>query len=250
MIDSLTQLHFIRPLWLLAIPLCALLLYWHVQYAATGGWARYIAADKIPFLAIHGKRSSPVHRWLPLAPMALACIALAGPSWQQLPGSVATNRQATVILLDLSPSMLAQDLNPDRLQLAKLKLIDFLRTRVDGDTALIAYAGDAHRVTPLTDDPAVIENLVPILHPDIMPLAGSETEQAVELALTLFAGAELQQGDIVLLTDGVHEEAAAAIRKRLPEAFRLSILGVGSVAGAPIPDDAVSYTHLTLPTKA
>ncbi|MDB3935334.1 VWA domain-containing protein [Granulosicoccus sp.] len=241
--DLLTHLHFIRPLWLLAIPLCALLLYWHVRHAANGGWTRYIAADKLPFLALHNEHGKPIRYWLPLIPLALACIALAGPSWQQLPGNVASNRQAMVILLDLSPSMLAKDLNPDRLQLARLKLIDLLRTRIDGETALIAYAGDAHRVTPLTDDPAIIENLVPILHPDIMPLAGSETEQAVDLALALFAGADLPQGDIVLLTDGINRQAAATIRNRLPEAFRLSILGIGSVAGAPIPDGESGFVR-------
>ena len=58
--DWLTQLHFMRPLWLLAIPLCALLLYWRVRHADSGGWARYIAADKLPHLALHGRLRRPL----------------------------------------------------------------------------------------------------------------------------------------------------------------------------------------------
>lgn len=239
--DILANFQFLRPVWLLAIPIVVIASRWRIRQASGAGWSKYIAKDKLAHLAINPESLANTRLfWLSLL-LILGCVALAGPSWRTLPGSVASNRQAMVILFDLSPSLLAQDVRPNRLELAKLKLIDLLRTRTDGETALIVYAGEAHRVSPLTNDPAVIEALVPTLHPEIMPLRGSQPEQALELALELFAGAELLQGDIVIITDGMHPVASEYIKNNLPRGFRLSILGVGTEAGAPIPDDESGF---------
>lgn len=235
------QFHFIRPVWLLAIPVIIFIVRWRIGIVRSAGWSGHIAKDKLTHLAIDATETDRKRHWLVLPPMLLACIAMAGPSWQLLPGDVASNRQAMVILFDLSPSMAAQDIKPSRLQRASLKLIDLLRTRVDGETALIAYAGDAHRVSPLTDDPAIIESLVDVLHPEIMPVSGSEPELAIDLAMSLFSGAELSQGDIVLITDGVHPDAVATIKQSIGRGFRLSVLGVGSTEGAPIPAGKVGF---------
>ena len=131
--------------------------------------------------------------------------------------------------------MLGQDIAPDRVTRARLKLIDLLRLRTDGETALIAYAGDPHRVSPLTDDASNIEALVPSLHPGMMPLPGSMPETAIDMAIELFEDASVPSGDIVLITDGVDPEASEIIAGNLPGSYRLSILGVGTVEGAPIP---------------
>lgn len=237
----LEQFHFIRPLWLFAIPVLLLIVRWNIHRTRSAGWSGIIAQDKLSHLAIDATRTSTKRHGLAFLPLLLACIALAGPSWQMLPGNVAGNRQAMVIVFDLSPSMLAQDIKPNRLRMASLKAIDLLRTRADGETALIAYAGDAHRVSPLTDDPAILEPLVEVLHPDIMPIRGSQPELAIELAMSLFTGAGLEQGDIVLITDGVHPDAVATIKQEVPRGFRLSVLGVGSTEGAPIPTGKVGF---------
>jgi len=245
MTEFLTQFHFLRPLWLLALPCALWFIAWHSQRSASAGWGRHVAKDKLPHLVMHPSHSSLRRRgWLALA-ATVACIALAGPSWESIPNTLAGNRQATVILFDLSPSMLASDIKPNRLQHARLKLIDLLQRRTDGETALIAYAGDAHRVSPLTDDPATIVALGHTLHlhPDIMPVAGSQTETAIELALTLFAGADLQQGDILLISDGLHNDAIDHIKNTLPRGFRLSILGVGTAQGAPIPTTEAGFLY-------
>jgi len=234
MIESFANLQFIRPLFLLLIPILWLLQWWWETNASLAGWKGYLTIDKIEALRLSTKRS-PIHSCLLLIASAIVSIALAGPSMHALPGKFADNQQAMVILLDLSPSMLARDVAPSRLDVARFKLIDLLRQRTDGETALIAYAGDAHRVSPLTDDHVVIENLVPTLHPDIMPIQGNQPESAVALALELFAGAQLMQGDIVFITDGIPKEAAAAISLELPDRYRVSILAVGTEDGAPIP---------------
>jgi len=234
MIELVTNLQLLRPAWLLLLPVLWLLQWWWEKRATTAGWGGHIAADKIEILRIDSKRSR-THAWLLAITSAIVCIALSGPSLHALPGTVAGNRQAMVILFDLSPSMLARDVTPSRLDVARFKLIDLLRRRTDGDTALIAYAGDAHRVSPLTNDHTVIENLVPTLHPEIMPVPGNQPEEAVALALDLFAGAELNQGDIVFITDGIPEAAVASINTQLPDTYRVSILAIGTAFGAPIP---------------
>ncbi len=131
--------------------------------------------------------------------------------------------------------MMAEDIKPSRLVRSRLKLIDLLKQREEGLTALIAYAGEAHTVTPLTDDTDTIKSLLPSLSPNVMPMSGSNTEMALDQALNLFKDSGLAQGDILLVTDGVAIDAQQYIRRKLPLGFRLSVLGVGTEAGAPIP---------------
>lgn len=236
--EFVSQFHFLRPFWLLAAIPAALLVYllWQ-QRRRSGYWQRYIQADLLEHLLEQhlGKGS----RWQLtglLSAWLIACIALAGPSWERLPQAVHKSEASIVILYDMSPSMVAQDIKPSRLQRAQFKLRDYLRQRHEGLTALIAYAGDAHVVSPLTDDTATIANLLPALHPGMMPMQGSNVELAVQRALGLFAGAGVREGEILLVTDGVAEDAMPEIRRLLSNTrFRLSILGVGTADGAPIP---------------
>lgn len=236
--EFINNFHFLRPLWLLAI-IPALLLAWLLwqQKRRSGYWHRYIQADLLQHLLEQhlGKNS----RWQLaglIAAWLLASIALAGPSWERLPQSVHKSEAAVVILYDMSPSMVAQDIKPSRLQRAQFKLRDYLQQRQEGLTALVAYAGDAHVVSPLTDDTATIANLLPALHPGMMPMIGSNVERAVEKALELFAGAGIKQGEILLVTDEVAQEAIPEIRRLLSnKRFTLSVLGVGTAEGAPIP---------------
>ena len=72
---------------------------------------------------------------------------------------------------------------------------DILALREEGQTALVVYAGDAHTVTPLTDDVVTIESLVPSLSPNIMPLFGSNPVAAVELAIGLLDEVEATEDD-------------------------------------------------------
>ena len=81
-------------------------------------------------------------------------------TWQQLPQPVEQKNDALIVLFDLSLSMYAEDLSPSRLVRARHKIADVLRRRDEGFTALVAYAGDAHTVAPLTDDTRTIENLL------------------------------------------------------------------------------------------
>src|SRR5690606_22132546 len=155
---------------------------------------------------------------------------------QRLPQPVQQSAAAVVVLLDMSPSMVAEDVKPSRLQRARFKLEDYLQAREEGLTGLIAYAGEAHVVSPLTDDSNTISNLLPALHPAIMPLPGSNVEMAVQRAIGLFRDAGIARGDILLATDGVASDALPTLRRMMREhAHRLFILGLGTAEGAPLP---------------
>jgi len=233
------QLHFLRPNWLWAIllvlPLIALL--WR-QHKNTGQWQNLISPELLPFL-LEGKtiKTSRSHLFALMLVWIISSIALAGPSWQKLPVAVEKNSNAMVIILDLSPSMLTEDIKPSRIVRARLKIVDLLRERPDGQTALLVYGADAHVVTPLTEDSKTISNLLPMLSPTLMPTQGSNTEAAVERALQLLHDAGLHQGDLLLISDGVTKDAQKTITEKLSSetGIRLSILGVGGLTPAPIP---------------
>ncbi|HEY6131123.1 MAG TPA: VWA domain-containing protein [Halioglobus sp.] len=232
------ELHLLRPqwLWTLVPALVLILLLWR-QRGRSGSWQTVIAPELLRYLVSdHG--TSKGRNFLPMVFLGwlLAALAASGPSWQKIPQPVQQKQDALVMILDLSYSMKSADLAPSRLERARQKLLDLLQQRREGQTALIAYAGDAHIVTPLTDDTLTIANLLPALNPDMMPLPGSKATHAVSLALELLRSAGMRQGNILLVTDGVADKERETIEKALAGSnAKLSIMGVGTATGAPIP---------------
>ena len=235
MIEAWHEFHFLRPWWLLgALPALALAAFWVRRHFARSHWRDAVEPHLLDALLERAQESR--HRWTAWA-LALALLvgaaALAGPTWQRLPQPVEQKQDGLVVLFDLSLSMYAQDLSPSRLARASHKIADVLRARDEGFTALVAYAGDGHVVAPLTDDVRTIENLLTALSPAMMPVFGSNPASAIDLALELLANARMAQGRLLMVTDGIDRvsEVAARCSRRFP----LSILGIGTAAGAPIP---------------
>lgn len=234
----LSQFHFIRPMWLLAIvPIFILGILLLLEERNSVNWRKVVAPQLLPYLLENQITSKT--RWQLYALLlswVIACIALAGPSWKQLPQPVSKNEAAVVIVWDMSPSVMAEDLKPSRLIRARHKLTDFLNERQEGLTALIAFAGEAHVVSPLTDDTDTIINLLPALYPGMMPLPGSNAEMGVEMAMQLFKDSQISKGDILVVTDEITPPAQATLKLLLANTqYRLSIFGVGTPEGAPIP---------------
>jgi len=234
----LAEFHFLRPqlLWLLIIIVPITLLLWRLK-SSSQSWQKLVDREMLAHLLVNDQ--GKVTRW-PLLLMVtiwiITCISLAGPSWKKLPQPQFVNQQPLVLLVDLSPSMSAADIKPSRLVKMRFKLIDLLKARAQGLTAMVVYAGDAHVLAPLSDDTETLISLVPTLSPDIMPVSGSRTEEGLELALALIAEQGYRSGDILLVTDGVTEQAQQNMRQILNDtSIRLSVLGVGTEQGAPIP---------------
>jgi len=229
--------HFLRPWWLLA--LAALPWLWQAlsrSAADGGGWRAVVDAHLLPYLldAGEGMRSARLPAALAAFAWLVACLALAGPAWERLPQPVFENRAARVFALDLGASMSAQDIKPSRYERARFKLDDMLARSRDMQTALIAYAGDAFVVAPLTDDVNTVTNLVDALDPSVMPSEGNDAAKAIDLAVKLIGQAGLHGGQIVLLADSADGDAVGAARRAHATGVRVSVLGVGTDQGAPV----------------
>lgn len=229
--------HLSRPEWLWLAPVLPPLLWWLSRRTMkTASMETSIAAEFIPFLTTGTQEQSKKNIWIAIGiGWLLAVIALSGPSWRQLPQPVEQQTQGLVIILDLSLSMDATDLKPSRLARAKHKLTDILREREEGLTGLVTYSGSAHVVTPLTDDADTILSLAPQLSTAIMPNPGSRVDLAIDQARKLFAQADLRQGRILLITDGIGEKSVDRLIALKPRALTLSVLAVGTEQGGPIP---------------
>lgn len=233
------QFTWLRPtvLWLL-LPL-PLLAWWHLRKPlALQSWQALIAPELLRALRATTTSAAQPPRWGYLAlAWCISVLALAGPSFSQQELNTLKLTDALVIVLDLSPSMLAEDIKPSRLQAAHFKILDILSARQEGYTALIAYAGSTHVVAPLSDDANTLAALVPSLTPNIMPKLGSQAEDAVEQAISLLKNAQFSGGRIVLFTDEVVPQAAAKIAAAINKAskYQLTIVGVGTEQGAPVP---------------
>ncbi|MGZ8227822.1 MAG: VWA domain-containing protein [Methylococcaceae bacterium] len=238
---NLADFHFIRPYWLLAIiPAIAVLALMLRNRRSHGNWSAVCDSALLPYLLQEQSRAVKKSFFTPLTAGLMAAllviIALAGPTWERLPAPVFRNESALVIALDLSRSMDAADIKPSRLTLARYKIADILKQRKDGQTALLVYAGDAFVVTPLTNDTETIDSQLSALTTEIMPSQGSNTMLALEKAAELFKQGGLQKGQIVLVTDGVTLNQAAGYAADIAaDNYSVSILGVGTVDGAPIP---------------
>ena len=232
------ELHLMRPEWLWSLVPASILLglLWR-QRGRSGSWDTVIAPELLQHLMSEKSGSRSIN-YLPFifCAWALAALAASGPSWQKIPQPIHQKQDALVLLLDLSYSMKSADLAPSRLDRSRQKLLDMLQQRREGQTGLIAYAGDAHIVTPLTDDTPTIANLLPALHPDMMPMLGSNPASAVAQGVELLRSAGVSRGTLLLLTDGVAEQDRNAIEKILKgSGTRLNIMGIGTATGAPIP---------------
>ncbi|PLW67186.1 VWA domain-containing protein [Pseudohalioglobus lutimaris] len=227
-----------RPEWLWALLPAAVLaaLLWRLR-KRSGSWSSVIAPELLPYLVGEGsgQRQRNLVPALLLA-WSMAALAAAGPSFNKIPQPVHQKQDALILVLDLSLSMIAGDLAPSRIDRARQKLQDLLERRKEGQTGLVAYAGDAHIVTPLTDDTPTIANLLPALHPNIMPIPGSQPAAAIAQALELLHSAGIRQGRILLVTDGVSDRDRQGVTAALKgSGMAFSVMGIGTATGAPLP---------------
>lgn len=228
---------FLRPAWLAALAIVPLLP-WLLQRARRAGaaWQRAVDPHLLPHLLERGAaRRSGIAPALVATAAALAILALAGPSWRQTAVPLWQVEAPLVIALDLSAAMNAADLPPSRLTQARAKIAALLAARRGGQVGLVAFAGDAFGVAPITSDARTVGALLDSLATDIMPLPGQRPARAIAHAQKMLRDAGFASGDIVLLTDHADADAEAAAASARAAGFRVGALGVGTSAGAPVP---------------
>ncbi len=228
----MSEFTFLYPLWLLGLIPWLMLLVWLSKRQKS---QTLIAPHLAKAMGLQVKRSKSALLSIIAATGAITLIALAGPSFSSQERPSFANTSARVVVMDMSMSMYATDIKPNRLTQARYKVTDLLNSWQDGTTALVAYAGDAYVVSPMTSDTRTIANLIPSLSPEIMPYPGANAAKGVELAVEVMQNTGAGSGNIVLVTDDIDAKEKQDIESLLSGSnWRLTILGLGSRAGAPI----------------
>ena len=241
----LVNFHFVRPFWLLAIIVLFLVLWLLKKHRFHQSPWQKLLPPHLSGILVEGATNSSApskqalhDRLFLIRPFfigLLSIIALAGPTWKKLPQPVYQTERGSVLIMDMSYSMYATDIKPNRLTRARFKAIDLLNKINDGDVGLIAYAGDAFVISPLTQDIKNIELLLPSLTPEIMPVLGANPYAALTLAHHMLTNAGHLTGDIYWFTDDVDTNELSDIFDWSNKfGHRLNILGIGSQNGAPI----------------
>lgn len=240
LLAALHPFHFLRPVWLLALPLA-----WAAAIAGARGrrsgqsqWSKLIDPALLAGLQLEqregGTPSSP-WPWLALI-WTLAAVALAGPTWQQLTTTGYRAPAAWVVVLDLSPSMNATDVTPTRVTRARYAIDDLLNAAEDARVGLIVFSDEPYTVSPLTDDVGTVRGLLGPLSPGLMPSAGDRLSPALAQAGQLLQKAGSRAQHVVVFTDGFSDPAAAlaAADKLKAAGATVDVIGIGTAGGAPV----------------
>lgn len=230
-----------RPLFIILLPIIVYLLWklWKLN-AHKGSWQAIIPTLFQPWLLRGSKaKESIIPKLLITLASIFAILALLGPSWKHIKQPPLKLDAPLAIVVDMTPRMLSKDIAPSRLESVKRKLLDIISARKDAQTAIIAYAGSAHVVAPLSDDKETLDNLIKVLSPTIMPKSGENAEAGIVKAINLIDNTrqnnKTKKAEILLVTTGLNEQEKENIRKLLVgKSINLDILGVGTAQGAPI----------------
>lgn len=213
--SALAAFHFLRPAWLLVLLPAALLL-WLLsrRQDPARGLKSVISAELLEHLVVPGeaKRQRLRPAWMLGIAWLLGAMALAGPAWEKEETPFSEDRSAMFIVLKVTPTMLARDIQPSRLERAVQKAGDLLAMRPGTRTGLVAYAGSAHLVMPLTRDAEIITYFGKALDPGLMPVPGDDALRAVELAVSRLQASGMA-GSVVLIADSVDTPARQGLAR-------------------------------------
>jgi Ca-activated chloride channel homolog len=226
----LDAFHFIRPFWLLLLPAIAAL-WWIVRRARmhreppADGLAPHLRAA-LTVGASGGGHLLPIDGVA--LTLALLVLGAAGPTWSRVPDPFVAQSAPVVVALKVTPSMESDDVAPSRLERGKQKVRDLLELRGGARTTLVAYAGSAHLVVPMTEDPNVMVPYLEGLTPEVMPKEGARADGALQLAAELLAQEEAP-GGVLFVADALEPADVATLAA--PEAPALTVLAM-------LPEDA------------
>lgn len=213
MIDALASFHFLRPGWLLLF-LPATWLCWRLwrQGDPAAAWRGAIAPHLLAALEVEpaGARGRLRPALLLIGLLAPGILALAGPAWERQPTPFAEDQASVFFVVKVTPSMLAEDVAPNRLERSVQKIRDFLSLKPGQRTGLIAFAGTAHLAMPLTSDAEVVNTFAAALEPEAMPEEGDDPMAALRLADQRLKRAG-RPGSIILITDDFPEQSMTAL---------------------------------------
>ncbi len=225
-------------LWL--VPIALLLVVLEMRHARQR--MQSFAATRLSEL-MTGVWSAPrllIKSLLVILSLAFVILALARPRWGFEWRDLPRGGTDIVIALDLSSSMMATDISPNRLERAKREIIDLLGLLKGDRIGIVAFAGVSFVYTPLTVDYRLADMFIKQLDIKMMPVQGTAIGEALKQsieALEKASSSDTQGKAIILITDGEDQgtEALAAAKQAKEKGVRIFTVGIGSEAGAPIP---------------
>lgn len=229
MTQALANFHFIRPGWLLLIPVCAAVWWvWRAHTDRLRGWRQQMDADLLAALVVGKNRSADHAALVTLIAWCLASVAIAGPSWRLEPSPFASDSPPLMLLLKANDTMAPKGMSPSYLERAQLKIADLAEARKGQPLGLMAYAGSAHLVLPPTKDTDVVALMAGEISPEIMPVPGDRLDQALAQANKLLEQGGLG-GSVLVLANGLEQDAATlGKRKGDRKQFPVQILALAS----------------------
>ena len=185
--------------------------------------------------------------WIVFTALALGILLVAGPQFGTKVEKVEKRGIELVIAVDVSNSMLARDVKPDRLSRAKQILSRLIDARKDDKVALIVFAGEAYVQMPLTSDTQSAKLFLNSIDPSLVPVQGTVISKAIDLGINSFSSEKGVDKAMILITDSEDQEGdAIQMAKKAAEAgIMVNVIGIGSVEGAPIPESQYSNNYKT-----
>lgn len=175
--------------------------------------------------------------WLVTAALVMVIFMLARPQFGSKMETVKRQGVETVVALDISNSMLAQDVTPSRLEKSKKLVSRLVETFNNDKVAMIVFAGEAFTQLPITSDYISAKMFLETISPSLITTQGTDIRGAIDLAMKSFTPNEGVGRAIVLITDGENHEGGAveAAQQAAEKGVRVFVLGVGAPDGSPIP---------------
>jgi len=242
---------FVDPYYLLLLLLLPALVWWHVTRGErTLGAVRYSAVDR---LVRADRRRTGRWRHLPfglrLLALALLLVAFARPQTGVTAENVATDGIDIVLVLDLSSSMLAEDLEPNRIGAARQAAANFVRRRPNDRIGLVVFAGEAFTQAPLTLDHRVVTTLIEELEVGVIE-DGTAIGMGLATAVKRLGDSSAESKVIVLLTDGQNNrgsiDPATAAQMAQALGVRIYAVGAGTRGSAQVPVDDPLFGRRTV----
>ncbi len=178
--------------------------------------------------------------YLQLLALSFLILALAGPQFGSKLQTIKKNGVEVMICLDISNSMLAKDIAPNRLEKSKQILGRLVDQMKDDKVGLIVFAGDAFTQLPITNDYVSAKMFLSSINPKMVSSQGTAIGDAISLAIRSFTPNEASEKAIIVITDGENHEGNApeAAKNALSKGIKVNVIGVGSTQGSPVPDDS------------
>jgi len=231
--------------WFLIVPLLGGFLELRRRRAqANGAPTKIIRAEAGPnYLSLASTLASaaaPRIRWRLWLGLILAVVAVARPQWGRIEEPVFDQSREIIIAVDLSRSMLADDIKPSRLERAKLLITSLLERLAGERVGLIVFSGTAFLQSPLSADYEILREFLPALKPDYLPEGGTNYKALIETSLTAFGAAGGADRFLIVLSDGEAQtdDWKPLVGELKTKGIRVIGLGIGTAAGAMLPDGA------------